>query len=141
MASGSQPRRGTSNRFDMLKDNTGDKDIDLSSLGLNPESLVENAVKGIKDRRSNKGVDKALISDIVSAVLAALTPVILKVSSVNSNQVNACLPALQKITQQNAFDNNAHKQYSRREHILITGIQESEKEDPIQECVNILMKL
>ena len=55
----------------------------------------------------------------------------------NSNQVNTCLPALQKITQQNAFDNNAHEQYSRRENILITGIQESEKEDPIQECVNI----
>ena len=57
------------------------------------------------------------MSDIVSAALVALTAVILKVSSVNSNQVNACLPALQKITQQNAFDNNAHEQYSRRENI------------------------
>ena len=92
--------------------------------------LVECAMQRIPNREDD-GMPKQCISDIVTAVVHALGPLILSNRQSEAEQ-------LKKNIQMGAYNHDALEQYSRKENIRIHGVPEENEEDTTALAVNIM---
>ena len=104
------------------------EETDPASTSLT--DMVDRAMQKIPNRES-EGIPKQCITDIVTAVVHALGPLILTSKQTEVEQ-------MKRNIQGNVYNHDALEQYSRRENIRIHGVPEETDEDTTAIAVNIV---
>ena len=102
--------------------------------------LIADALAALPEREGETSTQasKSMIGDIVTAVVHALVPILtasIQASAAAGNPTNKRMKAN---VQNNTFQLNSIKQYTRRDNIKIVGLPEKDNEDTANEVVSIV---